>query len=103
MTLKNYIFLKLNEKHWDTLRKAQFIAHLNQNEKDGMERVMREEFAPNYRADLWCPTCVTEMVQDLYTRFDAWKAANVDECAKLEQQLVKASFPAVEPAKTAAL
>jgi hypothetical protein len=84
MQLKNYIYLKQNEHHWRTLRDAQFIKHLNQHEKEGLERVMAEEFSPNYRADLWCPTCVGEMVRELYTRFESWVSLNEKEAKKLE-------------------
>jgi hypothetical protein len=90
MQLKNYLSLKQHERHWKTLRDAQYIKHLNQHEKEGLERIMREEFSPNYRADLWCPTCVGEMVREVYTRFEVWAAQNEKEARKHEAVWLKA-------------
>lgn len=76
MKPENKAFLESTYHHWVTLRDAQYLKGLNGNEREGMQRVMREEFIPGYVCDLWCPACCAEMVKQLYTRYDAWKAAN---------------------------
>jgi hypothetical protein len=78
MKPENKKFLEENKHHWITLRDAQYLRHLNGNERSGMQRVMSEEFRPGYTADLWCPTCVAEMVKSLYRHYEAWLEKNPD-------------------------
>jgi hypothetical protein len=87
MKPENKQFLEANYHHWVTLRDAQFLRGLNANEREGMVRVMAEEFQPGYTCDLWCPTCVFEMVKSLYTRYEQWKLDNPEPIE------VAASFP----------
>lgn len=75
MKPENKQFLEDNYHHWKTLRDAQYLKGLNGHEREGMQRVMSEEFQPGYTADLWCPVCAADMVRLLYTRYEAWKAA----------------------------
>lgn len=88
MRQENIDFLEANYHHWATLRDAQYLKGLNANEREGMQRVMAEEFVKGYTADLWCPSCCADMVRQLYTRYDTWKTENNTEPIK-----VKASFP----------
>jgi hypothetical protein len=77
MKPENRKFLDDNRHHHFTLVNAQYMKGLNANERDGMLRVMGEEFQPGYYTDLWCPPCVSDMVLLLYRRYDEWLAANV--------------------------
>lgn len=76
MKPENKAFLEANRHHWITLRDAQYCRHLDGATREGMRRVMAEEFRPGYSADLWCPPCVAEMVTQLYRDFEKWEAAN---------------------------
>lgn len=76
MKPENKAFLEANRTHWITLRDAQYLRHLDGRTRSEMQRVMGEEFQTGYTADLWCPTCVADMVSMLYHRFEAWEKAN---------------------------
>ncbi len=95
MKPENKKFLEENMHHWITLRDAQYLRGLNGQEREGMQRVMAEEFQPGYTADLYCPACCMEMVKLLYTRYEAWKIANehaINTSDNLSIQ-IKANFP----------
>ena len=74
MKPENISFLEANYHHWITLRDAFYLRGLNGQEREGMQRVMAEEFQPGYTCDLWCPSCCMDMVKALYTRYDKWKS-----------------------------
>lgn len=75
MKPENKAFLEDNRDLWITLRDAQYLRFPHQGIKDGLVRVMREEFRPGYTADLWCGNCVATMVREVYTEFEKWEAA----------------------------
>jgi hypothetical protein len=87
MKPENKAFLEANWHHWETLKNAQYLKGLNAHERENFQRIMSEEFQPGYTADLWCPTCCADMVRLLYTRYEAWKAANPEPIE------MKANFP----------
>lgn len=87
MKPENKAFLDANRHHYETLTKAFYMKGLNAHERDGMVRVMREEFIPNYHTDLWCSPCVADMVKLLYHKYNEWLAAQPKEVT------VKATFP----------
>lgn len=94
MKPENQALLDANRHHYDTITKAGYVKHLNAHERDGMVRVMREEFQPGYNTDLWCAPCVFDMVKLLYQRYDAWLAAQPKEEPKpaiIEK--IHATFP----------
>lgn len=93
MSPANIEFLESTYHHWVTLRDAQYMRGLNAHERDGMIRVMREEFQPGYSCDLWCPPCVSNMVTLLFRLYDEWKV----------KQPVKANFPKHEGGKHKAI
>ena len=85
MRPENKAFLDANRHHHDTLIKAFYLRSLNNNEREGMQRVMSEEFQPGYATDLWCPPCVSDMVLLLYRSYDEWlaqQAATIIEAIK---------------------
>lgn len=91
-------FLEANRHHYDTIVKAGYVKHLNAYERDGMVRVMREEFVPGYSTDLWCGPCVFDMVKLLYQRYDLWLSLHPKEEAKPEDppvviEKIRATFP----------
>lgn len=75
MKPENKAFLEANRTHWITLRDAFFIRHLDGHTRSEMQRIMGEEFRPGYVTDLWCQTCVADMVRALYQEFEKWEAA----------------------------
>lgn len=87
----NKQFLDDNRHHWETLTRAMYLKGLNGNEREGMQRVMSEEFQPGYATDLWCPPCVSDMVLLLYRQYDLWLSAN--------PIVVHASFPSDKSSK----
>lgn len=92
MKPENKAFLDAHRHHYDTLIKAFYMKGLNANERDGMVRVMREEFQPGYNTDLWCSPCVADMVRLLYQRYDLWISLQPkEEPAVIEN--VHATFP----------
>jgi hypothetical protein len=72
MSPDNKKFLDENLQHFLTLERAFYMRGLAGYIRDGMQRVMREEFRPGYTADLWCSTCVSKMVNDLYKHYHDW-------------------------------
>lgn len=89
MSPQNKKFLEDNYHHYLTVKDG-YVKGLNAAEREGMQRVMAEEFAPGYSTDLWCGPCVFEMVKLLYTRYEQWKAQQPIES-------VRATFPKAEP------
>lgn len=95
MKPENKSFLEANRHHWITLRDAQYCRHMDGNTREGMRRVMAEEFQPGYSADLWCPPCVVEMVKSLYRHYDDWLARQeqspilIDDFSRRKAQLIE--------------
>lgn len=94
MKAENKQFLEENRHHYDTLVKAFYLRSLSGETRSKMQQVMSEEFQPGYSTDLWCGTCVTEMVRSLYTHYDNWLGAQPKEVpAVVEPESIKANFP----------
>lgn len=74
MKPENRALLNQWRHHHETLTKAFYMRGLNAHEREGMQRIMREEFQPGYSTDLWCPPCVSDMVKKLYRHYDEWLA-----------------------------
>lgn len=81
MKSENKAFLEANRHYWITLRDAHCMMGLSGNTRDSMQRIMGEEFRPGYVTDLWCPTCVADMVAAVYFEFEKWEA---NEAAKVQ-------------------
>lgn len=47
--------------------------------RENMHRIMSEEFQPGYTTDLWCGSCVFNMIKLLYRHYDEWIKNNPDE------------------------
>jgi hypothetical protein len=89
MTPSNIATLDKHYHHWLTLRDGGYLRGLNVHERTDMHRVLQEEFWPGYVYDEWCGSCVADMVKEVYSRYDKWKA----EQPKAEPIVVAASFP----------
>lgn len=100
MNPQNKKFLDDNERHYLTVKDG-YVKGLNAAEREGMQRVMAEEFAPGYSTDLWCGPCVFEMVKLLYTRYEQWKSQQPKENpTPVETPMVEAvhaTFPKADP------
>lgn len=71
----NRRFLDANRHHHTTLIKAFYMRHLDGATREGMVRVINEEFQSGYRTDLWCAPCVADMVRKVYRHYDEWLAS----------------------------
>lgn len=112
MKPENKAFLEANRTHWITLRDAFYLRGLDGNTRSAMQRIMGEEFRPGYTSDLWCPTCVADMVRALYQEFEKWEARQtpaIEEFAKKKREIIerwmrengeKGETPTPEPEKT---
>lgn len=70
MKPENRQIFEENRIHWETLTKAGYLKHLSGPARSGLMRAMSEEFQPGYTADLWCPTCVSNMILQVYRRYN---------------------------------
>jgi len=66
-----------NKQFLDELRplhdlyvKAQYIKHFDGATRQRLLDVIREEFQPGYLADLWCSSCVADMLVFAFTQYD---------------------------------
>lgn len=97
MKPENKAFLEANRHHWITLRDAFYVRHLDGNTRSEMQRIMGEEFRPGYTSDLWCPTCVADMVRAVYQEFEKWEhqqalidfRPTIDDFAKQKNELIE--------------
>jgi hypothetical protein len=76
MTQSNQQFLDTNRHHYDTFLKAQFVQHLDGATRERLLAVVREEFDPGYIGNLWCSTCVIDLLKYAYRRYDEWLLQN---------------------------
>lgn len=74
MKPENKQFLDENKHHYDTLIKAFYLRSLSGEVRSRMQQIIAEEFQPGYSTDLWCPSCVSDMVKKLYRHYDEWLA-----------------------------
>lgn len=75
MKPENTAYLEAHRGVWTMYEKAQIIVHMDQALKEGLLRVIREEFDPGYLANLWCGSCVVDMLKYVYTQYEAWLKA----------------------------
>lgn len=97
---ENKAFLDANRHHYNLLVNAGIVKHLDGATRDGLLRIIREEFAPNYIASTWCQSCVADILKFAYVQYDKWIAANpapvVEEVAEVKaitDTPIKATFP----------
>lgn len=67
-------FLNANRHHYELYLKAQYVKHLDLATRQGLLDVIRKEFNPGYMSDLWCNTCVVDMLKFAYVQYDKWLA-----------------------------
>lgn len=85
-------FLDDNRFHYDILVKAFYIRNLSGATRENMQRIMSDYFRPGYTAELYCGSCVSRMVLDLYRHYDEWLRNN-PEPVIIEPITIKANFP----------
>jgi hypothetical protein len=73
--------------------------NVDASERENYQRIMREEwFGPGYSTDLWCPSCVYNMVKILQQKFEEWmREEEAKEYAKRMEVTVHATFPKHDP------
>lgn len=62
-------FIEHNRPHYDTLIRAEFLTNISQQVKDGMLDVARI-FSPGMVVNLWCGSCICDLVRYVYTQVD---------------------------------
>lgn len=71
MTPENKSILDdLRHFHTSLSGPAQTLRGLNQHQKNDLVNAGKEFFGPKYSPDLWCPTCVGEMIMRVYGAYD---------------------------------
>lgn len=79
MTPENIQFLNEQRHHHDTLIKAFYLRSLSAEVRTRMQEIIRQEWEPTYHTDLWCGSCVSDMVKKIYRHYDEWIKKNPDE------------------------
>lgn len=69
-------FIEDNRHHYDTWVRAQYVKHLDGAARNRMLAIIRKYFAANYIADVWCQSCVANMLVYLYTQYNKYAAGN---------------------------
>lgn len=101
MKAENKAFLDANRHHYDTFIKAQFIKHFDGNTSGTMLRIIQEEFNPGYFQNLWCSSCVADMLVYCYRMYDKWLKENPEPVeepvevvpASIAGLTIKSTFP----------
>lgn len=75
-------FLNDNRTHYDTLINAGYMRGLSGETRQKMQDIIRANWEPTYHTDLWCPPCISKMVEKLYGHYDEWLKNNPDEKGK---------------------
>ena len=75
MKPENTAYLEAHRGIWTMYERAKIITHMDQSVKDGLLRVIREEFDPGYLVNMWCGVCVVDMLKYVYTQYDKWLKA----------------------------
>lgn len=101
MKPENRQIFEENLTHWETLTKAGYLKHLSGRDRSNLVKAMNEEFQPGYTADLWCPTCVSNMILHVYRRYHEFIAEEKRQQEEMARMLVLTNIPAPEePVKT---
>ncbi len=93
MNPANKATLDALEHFHTTFQKDKTISGLTQQNKTDLLRVMREEFWPGYTYDEWCPHCAVKFLQDVYRKYNEWKADNIEPVAEVAKIKIRATFP----------
>lgn len=90
MKNENKAFLDANRHHYNLLVNAGIVKHLDGATREGLLRIIREEFAPNYIASTWCQSCVADILKFAYVQYDKWIAAQPKEEPVIEEDFIPA-------------
>ena len=69
-------FLNDNRDHYDTLVNAGYMRGLSGELRQRMQDTIRKYWEHSYHTDLWCPPCISKMVEKLYGHYDEWLKQN---------------------------
>lgn len=67
-------FLNDNRGHHDTLVNAGYLRGFSGETRTRMQDLIRKYWEPSYHTDLWCPPCVSKMLEKLYRHYNEWQA-----------------------------
>lgn len=112
MKPENIAFLEEKRHHYETFVRAGFIQQFDGATKNGLLRVIHEEFNAGYPDPTYCQTCVADMLKFAYVQYDKWIAAQPKEVevipaapepiastAELDGAVLKTTFPLHERPK----
>jgi hypothetical protein len=75
MKPENTAYLEVHRGIWTMYEKAQIVVHIDEATKQGLLRVIHEEFDSAYLVNLWCGACVVDMLKYVYTQYEQWLQA----------------------------
>lgn len=75
MKASNTAFLEAHRGIWTMYQRAQIVVHIDAATKDGLLRVIHEEFDPGYLVNMWCGACVIDMLKYVYGQYEQWLQA----------------------------
>lgn len=92
MKAENKAYLDANRHYYTILIQAGIIKHLDGHTRENLLRIIREEFAPNYLINLWCQSCIADLLKFAYMQYDKWLAENPEPVAEIATEVVPASI-----------
>lgn len=95
MKQQNIDFLEEKRSIHSGLVQAGIFSQLDYPTKERFVEIMNEEFQPGYTANLWCGSCLSDMIKLVYRKYDEWKEAQPKEESKVEK-VGKAHEPTVQ-------
>lgn len=99
MKPENITFLEQHRGIYDMLIRSGELRHMDGNTRDGILRVIKEEWSPTYMINLWCGECVCDMVKHAYNWLDKYLATLPPPEPPLAEgeRIVEMTFPKDEP------
>lgn len=98
MKQENKDFLEQHRPIYDMLVKAGIVTHLDNATREGILRVIREEWDGGYMINTWCQSCVVDMIKYAYVQLEKFLATlPPPEPLQEGERIVEMTFPVQEP------
>lgn len=81
MEQDHYEVLAKHEKHWETLKNADYVKNLDQVTFKELEAVYKKTVSTR-PVNQYCRGCVSQMIKDVYRGYDAFKESIQTKAAK---------------------
>lgn len=69
MSPDNIKYLEDNKHFHTQLEKDSTVRNISHSEKEGFLNVIRLEFSPSYMVNLFCSSCIADMIKFVYTQY----------------------------------